>query len=81
MSSRKRRHGDSGPSGGDTDDGNRNTSGERVAGGSSAQVGDVVVQGQVVFVGSHVKVMVGTAKGQDSKGTGQQRELRSRTIL
>ncbi len=63
MSSRKRRHGDSGPSGGDTDDGNRNTSDEGVAGGSSAQVGDVVVQGQVVFVGSHVKVMVGTAKG------------------
>ena len=63
MSSRKRRHGDSGPSGGDTDDGSRNTSDEGVAGGSSAQVGDVVVQGQVVFVGSHVKVMVGTAKG------------------
>jgi hypothetical protein len=34
MSSRKRRHGDSDPSGGDTDDGNRNTSGEGVAGGT-----------------------------------------------
>ena len=63
MSSRKWRHGDSDPSGGDMDDRNGNTSGEGVAGGGSAQVGDVVVQGQVVFVGSHVKVMVGTAKG------------------
>ena len=39
MSSRKRRHGDSDPSGGDTDDGNRNTSGEGVAGGIYTSVG------------------------------------------